>query len=36
MEKKVKTLNFLRSFEAYDLKVGRDRQHVEPMKCCEY
>ena len=34
--KKVKTLNFSGSFEAYDLKVGRHRQHVESMKCCEY
>ena len=23
------------SFEDYDLKVGRYRQHVEPMKSCE-
>ena len=34
--KKVKTLNFSGSFEASDLKVGRYRQHVEPMVCCEY
>ena len=34
--KKMKTLNFSGSFEAYDLKVGRYKQHVEPMKCCEY
>ena len=29
---KVKTLNFSGSFVAYDLKVGRYRQHVELMK----
>ena len=34
--KKVKTLNFSGSFVACDLKVGRYRQHVELMKCCEY
>ena len=33
---KVKTLNFSGSFVACDLKVGRYRQHVELMKCCEY
>ena len=32
---KVKTLNFSESFEACDLNVGRYRQHVEPMVCCE-
>ena len=36
MEKKVKTLNFSRSFVARDLNVGRYRQHVEQMKLCEY
>ena len=36
MEKKVKTLNFSGSFVACDLKIGRYRQHVELMKCCEY
>ena len=35
MEKKVKMLNFSGSFEFYDLKVGRYRQHNDPMKCCE-
>ena len=34
--KKVKTLNFSGTFVACDLKVGRYRQHVELMKCCEY
>ena len=34
--KNVKTLNFSGSFAACDLKVGRYRQHVELMKCCEY
>ena len=33
---KVKTLNFSESFVACDLKVGRYRQHIERMKCCEY
>ena len=33
---KVKTLNFSGSFVACGLKVGRYRQHVELMKCCEY
>ena len=33
MEKKVKMLDFSGSFEAFDLKVGRYRQHVEPMRC---
>ena len=32
----MKTLNFSGSFVACDLKVGRYRQHVELMKCCEY
>ena len=32
----MKTFNISGSFEAHDLKVGRYRQHVEPMKCCEY
>ena len=36
MKKKVKTLIFSVSFVACDLKVGRYRQHVELMKCCEY
>ena len=36
MKKKVKTFNFSGSFVACDLKVGRYRQHVELMKCCEY
>ena len=31
----MKTLNFSGSFVARDLKVGRYRQHVELMKCCE-
>ena len=34
--KKVKTLNFSGSFVACELKVGRYRQYVELMKCCEY
>ena len=34
--KKVKTLNFSESFVACDLKVGRYRQHVGLIKCCEY
>ena len=33
---KVKTLNFFGRFVACDLKIGRYRQHVELMKCCEY
>ena len=35
---KVKTLNISGSFVACDLrlKVGRYKQHVEQMKCCEY
>ena len=33
---KVKTLNFSEGFEAYDIKVGRYIQNVDPMKCCEY
>ena len=33
---KLKTLNFSGSFEAYDLKIGRYREHVEPMMCYEY
>ena len=36
MKKKVKRLNFSGRFVACDLKVGRYRQHVELMKCCEY
>ena len=32
----VKTLNFSGRFVTCDLKVGRYRQHVELMKCCEY
>ena len=35
MEKSEK-VEFLGSFEAYDLKIGRYRLHVELMKCCEY
>ena len=35
MEKET-TLNFSGSFVACGLKVGRYRQHVELMKCCEY
>ena len=31
----MKTLNFSGSFVTCDLKVGRYRQHVELMKCCE-
>ena len=34
--KKVKNVNFSGSFVACDLKVGKYRQNVEPMKCCEY
>ena len=33
---KVKTLDFLESIAASDLKVGRCRQLIEVMKVCEY
>ena len=33
---KVKTLDCSGSFVAWDLTVGRYRQHVELMNCCEY
>ena len=33
---KSENVEFSGSFEACDLKVGRYRQHVEPMKSCEY
>ena len=34
--KKVKALNFSGNFETCDLKVGRYRQLIDLMKCCEY
>ena len=34
--KKGKALDFSGSFVACDLKVGRYRQTVELMECCEY
>ena len=33
---KSENIEFSGSFVACDLKVGRYRQHVELMKCCEY
>ena len=34
--KKVKRVDFLETFAASDLKVGRCRQLIEFMKVCEY
>ena len=33
---KMKTVDFLETFAACDLKVGRHRQLIEIMKVCEY
>ena len=33
---KVKTVEFSETIAACDLKVGRCRQLIEPMKVCEY
>ena len=33
---KSENVDFLGSFEAYDLKVGRYRQHVEPVTFYEF
>ena len=32
----MKALNFSGNFETCDLKVGRYRQLIDLMKCCEY
>ena len=35
-KEKLKTVDFLETIAAYDLKVGRCRQLIELMKVCEY
>ena len=36
LREKVKTVDFSKTIEAWDLKVGRYRQLIDFMKVCEY